>query len=90
MEKSVLPGCHCEEYNDEAISLVGLSQQGTRDCRSFVTPDSDPGVAPASLPAASEQPARRPVLLDSWFRGNDDGRDVHPTVTEAEGLGFLC
>jgi hypothetical protein len=33
-----------------------------RDCRSSVTPDSDPG-----------------ARLDSRVRGNDDGRDAHPT-----------
>ncbi len=40
----------------------GISSVGPASCRSFVTPDSDPGSS-----------------LDSRVRGNDDGRDAHPT-----------
>jgi hypothetical protein len=58
--------------------IGGTVPRGTGDCRSSATPGFDPGVAPASLPA-SERPARRPVLPDSRVRGNDNGRDTHPT-----------
>ncbi len=47
------------------------------------------GVAPASLPA-SERPARRPVLPDSRVRGNDDGRDAHPTGDCFAGLAMTA
>jgi len=43
-----------------------LAPRGTRDCRSFVTPDRSPG---SSLSRASRDRVR-------W---NDDGRDAHPT-----------
>ncbi len=45
-------------------------------------PGLDPAVAPASLPATREQPARRPVLLDSRLRGNDGENGRHNGPSE--------
>ena len=40
-------------------------------------PELEPTVVPASLPATREQPARRPVLLDSRVRENDGENARH-------------
>ncbi len=57
----------------------GQGIMGQARCLPFVTPDCDPGVAPASLPATRKQPARRPVLLDARAHGYDEGKDSCPT-----------
>jgi len=54
--------------------IGGTVPRGTRDCRSLVTPDSDPG---SSLSRASRD----------RVRGNDDGQDAHPTE-DCFGLGL--
>ena len=61
------------------LALEPASSVGRASCPPFVTPDFDPGVAPASLPAIRQQPARRPVLLDDRVHGHDDRQDACPT-----------
>jgi hypothetical protein len=77
---SISRGRDCPCKHGEAIpSFVGRSraERGIAGRSSPRTPIR--GVAPASLLAASERPARRPVLLHSWW-------DRHPACSSMTGI----